>query len=43
MILVDGDALTDVRVLQDAARIKLVVRAGTVARDLTSAPALVAA
>jgi imidazolonepropionase-like amidohydrolase len=43
LILVDGDPLVDVRVLEDLARIKLVVLAGLVARDLTSAPALVAA
>jgi imidazolonepropionase-like amidohydrolase len=40
LILVDGDPFADVRVLQDQARIKLVMHDGIVARDLTSATAV---
>jgi imidazolonepropionase-like amidohydrolase len=43
LIVVDGDPLADVRVLRDPSRIHLVMRGGVVARDLTSAPALVPA
>ena len=44
VILVEGDPLADVRVLQDPTRMKLVVRGGAVARDLEpAAPAMVPA
>jgi imidazolonepropionase-like amidohydrolase len=43
VLLVDGDPLVDIRLLREPARIRMVVRGGTVARDLTAAPAMVTA
>ena len=39
LILVDGDSLSDIEVLTDASRIRLVLKAGAVVKDLDSGQA----